>query len=392
MAATNPPRTTGVWGAFARLSTSVKTILAGILLLVGAFPLIAWVETRAVDAARFIEDRNSLATSAAPDAIDPANEGRLVHVVGELTTGETLSDPLLGVSLTALKMERQVEMFQWIEHLHDEQRPTATGGTESRKVATYSREWSAAAVDSSKFVERGYVNPTQRAVADWRDTVSTAKLGVFTVPDFLIEQYQALTPVELTDADLARLDSNIKSTFRLHRGQLVNSADSSSPQVGDLRIRVVAARPGVVTVLAMQSGQEFARYLPNTAGLTPVGVLRNGTVEAADLLSRLSPDSHNWTWWLRGLGALLVWLGVLCVGGPLTRACSLAPFASDVVKACGRFFPTVVALFVWACTLSSHWFGLRPMFVILWYIVMIFVLFQLWQMGRRTATRRTGSA
>lgn len=383
MSASTTSRPGGAWGAFSRLSTSVKTILAGILLLLGAFPMIAWVETRAVDAARFVEDRNSLAVTIPADAIDEANEGRLVHCTGELTTSETLSDPLLGVSLTALKMERQVEMFQWIEHRHPEQRTTANGGTESRMVATYSREWLAAAIDSTKFVERGYDNPTRRSVGDWRDVVSTATLGAFTVPDFLIEQYQALTPVELKEGDLSKMDPGLQSAFRLHRGQLVNSAAPENPQVGDLRVRLVAARPGVVTVLAMQSGQEFARFLPNTAGLAPVSLLRNGKVGAADLLGQLSPTSSQWTWWLRGAGAVLVWMGVLCVGSPLTRACAVAPFAAEVVRACGRLFPTVIALFVWACTVSSHWFGLRPMFVILWYVAMIVIVFQLWQIGRR---------
>lgn len=383
MAASRSPSSRGVWGWFGRLSNSVKTVLAGILLLVCAFPLIAWVESRAVDAARFAEERNALAVTVPPNEIDAENEGRLVHVTGELTTPDKLTDPILGVSIPALKMERQVEMFQWVEHLHTEVRSTANGGKETKPVATYSRQWSAATVDSTTFVERGYDNPKERTISDWRDVVTTATLGAFTVPEFLIEQYQALTPVELTEAELAGLRNDLRDTYRLHRGLLVNSKEVDNPQVGDLRIRLVAARPSVVTVLAMQSGSGFAKYLPNTAGLAPVGVLRNGEVPASEFLSKLAPTTGQWTWWLRGLGAVFVWLGVLSVGGPLTRACSVAPFLSDVVRASGRFFPTVVALFVWACTLSSHWFGLRPMFVIVWYVVMIAVLFQLWQVGRR---------
>lgn len=383
MTASPSPSSRGVWGWFGRLSNSVKTVLAGILLLVCAFPLIAWVESRAVDAARFVEERNALAVTVPADKIDEANEGRLVHVIGELTTPDKLTDPLLGVSIPALKMERQVEMFQWVEHLHSEVRATASGGKETRAVASYSRQWSAAAVDSSKFVERGYDNPKERPISDWRDAVTTATLGAFTVPEFLIEQYQALTPVDVTETDLGQIRSELRETFRLHRGMLVNSKEVENPQVGDLRIRLVAARPGVVTVLAMQSGSGFARYLPNTAGLAPVGVLRNGEVPASVFLDRLAPTTSQWTWWLRGLGAVFVWLGVMSVGGPLTRACSVAPFLSDVVRASGRMFPTVVALFVWACTVSSHWFGLRPMFVIIWYVVMIAVVFQLWQIGRR---------
>lgn len=395
---TEPVRPGSLFGWFSRLSSKVQSLLAGLLLLLGAFPTIAWIENRAVDAARFDEQRTSLAVSVPPDAVDSSHEGQLVHVVGELSTTETLTDPILNFGLVALQMERQVEMFQWVEHTHSETRATPGGGSKSEQVATYARQWSAKPVDSRRFVEKGYDNPTERFVTDWRAEATTANLGAFSVPAFLREQYQALTPVELTVADLDRLSPDLKARLKLLEGRLVSSADPAQPQVGDLRIRLVAARPGRVTVLARQTGNSFEPYLPNAAGVAPIGRMQSNEVTADELLAGLQPDASKWTWWLRGVGVILVWLGVVCVSGPVTTACSVTPYVNDIVLATGRLFPTYVAFLVWVITVSGHWFGLSPVFVIGGYLVLIALTYQLWVRGRSlrarsrsTSTRATSS-
>ena len=43
-----------------------------------------------------------------PDAVDPANDGTLVHMTGMATTAETLTDPAFDVSANALKLTRRV--------------------------------------------------------------------------------------------------------------------------------------------------------------------------------------------------------------------------------------------------------------------------------------------
>jgi hypothetical protein len=389
---TEPVRPGSLFSWFSRLSSKVQSLLAGLLLLLGAFPTIAWIENRAVDAARFEEQRTSLAVSVPPDAVDSSHEGQLVHVVGELSTTETLTDPILKVGLVALKMERQVEMFQWVEHTHLETRATPGGGTKSERVATYSRQWSAKPIDSRRFVEKGYDNPTERFLVDWRAEVASAKLGAFIVPRFLLEQFQALTPVELTAADFDRLSPDLKSRLKRHDGRFVSSADPTQPQVGDLRIRLVAASPSPVTVLARQTGSSFEPYLPNAAGLAPIGRLQVNEVPANELLAGLQPDASKWTWWLRGVGLMLVWLGVVCVSGPVTTACTVTPYVNDIVLATGRLFPTYVAFLVWGITFSGHWFGLRPMFVILGYLLLIAVTYFLWVRGQSLRARSRSKA
>src|SRR3990172_9066084 len=101
------------WGS--RLQESIKSVLFGIVLFVAAFPVLFWNEGRAVRRAKSLEEGASVVITVPADSVDTANERKLVHMTGETTTTETLSDPDFGISASVIKLERRVQMYQWEE-------------------------------------------------------------------------------------------------------------------------------------------------------------------------------------------------------------------------------------------------------------------------------------
>ena len=65
--------------------------------------------------ARSLTEGAAAVVSIEADTVDAANDTKLVHFTGEATTAETLSDSTFGMSKLAIKLKRNVEMYQWKE-------------------------------------------------------------------------------------------------------------------------------------------------------------------------------------------------------------------------------------------------------------------------------------
>ena len=126
---------------FSRLGNSFKGIGGGLLLFLIAFPLLFWNEGRAVKRAKALETGAGAVVSVQADKVDPANEGKLVHVTAKADTKDVLTDPLFKISSTAIRLERRVEMYQWKQNESSKTEKQLRGGTKKSTVSTYEKVW-----------------------------------------------------------------------------------------------------------------------------------------------------------------------------------------------------------------------------------------------------------
>ena len=71
---------------FGRLRRSVGGVVIGLVLIIGMVVLLFWNEGRAVTTARSLAEGAGAVVSVGADAVEAANEGKLVHVSGTVTT------------------------------------------------------------------------------------------------------------------------------------------------------------------------------------------------------------------------------------------------------------------------------------------------------------------
>ena len=172
----------GFFGAFAQ---AIKGVLFGGVLILLAPIMLFWNECNSVTTAQSLAEGAAAVVSVSPDTIDAANDGKLVHVSGDATTDETLSDADFGVSLKAIKLKREVEMYQWVE------KSTTKSSSNSKKTKyTYSKQWRTGLVKSSKFGSKATRIPRPCRIKRRRAQRRTS-LGGFTLSTSQIEY---LTP------------------------------------------------------------------------------------------------------------------------------------------------------------------------------------------------------
>ena len=174
------------WGS--RLGSSMKGVLAGFLFVLAAIALLFWNEGRTVNRAKALNEGASAVITVDAAKVDPQNDGKLVHVSGEVATADVLEDLKFGVSVNAIKLVRKVESFQWKENEQSTTKRGSGGSQETTTTYTYEKVWSPDLINSSAFKEAGHENPTTRPVEGAEFVASNVSLGAFRLSADLISR------------------------------------------------------------------------------------------------------------------------------------------------------------------------------------------------------------
>ena len=186
--------TTTSWGS--RVGQSFKGILFGFVLIIASIALLFWNEGKTIKREKALTETGSVAVSVKSDSIDAANEDKVIHLSGDVTTDSILSDPDFNVNINALKLVRNVEMYQWKENQETKKERTSGGGEKEVTTYTYSKTWSPTLIDSSAFKEAGHENPVAMPFVSEEFVAANANLGAFSLTS---EQIENLGPEEELD-------------------------------------------------------------------------------------------------------------------------------------------------------------------------------------------------
>ncbi len=102
-----------------RIKASLTGSLFGLALFLVAFPLLFWNEGRDVDRNQALQEGMDIVVSINAKQVDAANENKLVHISGYVTSDDALADETFGVIAgKVIKLRRTVKMYQWKETSH----------------------------------------------------------------------------------------------------------------------------------------------------------------------------------------------------------------------------------------------------------------------------------
>lgn len=339
---------------FSRIGKSIVGALIGLVMAVVAVPLLFWNEGRAVQTARSLEEGAGAVVTVPVDRVDPANEGKLIHVTGTSATTETLSDSQFGVSANAIRLERNVEMYQWDERKKTKSRKKLGGGEEQVTTYEYDKKWSSRLIDSSEFKEGGHQNPNRMPYESKSWHANEVTVGGFRLS---AEQIRELDDSETLSVQ--GLAAPKDARLRNEGDALFLGEASSSPQIGDVRIGFEVVKPGPVSLVGVQTGDTFAAYQTH-AGDTLL-LVEQGTMTAAQMFSAAQDRNTALTWALRFAGWLLMFIGLGLIAKPLSVLGDVVPFIGTVIGIGTGFLAFFAASAVSAITVAVAWVAYRPL-------------------------------
>ncbi len=256
-------------------SSGLKNILGafifGPILLLGSTGLLGWNEYRTARTAAALSNAEKAAVTVSSDKVDPAAEGKIIFTQSAAVSGETLRDEAFGVAVPALRLKREVEMFQWNEKSRKRKR--------SRSV-TYEQVWSSSLIDSNRFDEPSHRNPSAMPFAAQNRSASV-QIGARRIEQSVLEHLNSFQPLSRSELGPVRFPTLEGKLPEERDGWFYYRRGNGGPNIGDTRVRFSSVKIGPLSVVGMQRGATVSLYTdPNG---TDIGLIMAGLHNPGEL-------------------------------------------------------------------------------------------------------------
>ncbi|WP_269932435.1 TMEM43 family protein [Aminobacter sp. HY435] len=377
---------------FGRIKRSVGGVLVGLIVVVAMVVVLFWNEGRAVTTARSLAEGASAVVSVPADTVDPANEGRLIHVSGAVTASVGLVDEDFGVSAHGVRLVREVEMYQWVEDSKSETTTKMGGGEETVTTYSYSKEWRDRPINSAEFKQpSGHENPSMEI--DGRSfQIPEGKLSAFTLDQSVLDMIGNSEKFAITSAQAADVEAAYQGTGRLSvtNGGIFLGANPSAAAVGDYRISYLLVPLGDISIVGKQAGSGFTGY--QTVAGDELLMVDAGMVPAAEMFAEAVRGNTIITWVLRIVCLLLLAFGFSLLLGPFGVLADVIPSVGSIVRMGTGLVAFALALLVGSVTIAFAWFWYRPVLALGILAAGLALSFLLTRMGKRKAAAAAPSA
>jgi len=359
--------TTESWGS--RLGSSIKGVVIGFALFIAGFPVLFWNEGRSVNTANAIDEGEEVCISVESNAsIDQEMEGKLVHMSGKADTKDVLTDDTFGVSATAIRLERNVEMYQWIEESHTSEKKKLGGSVEKVTTYTYKKDWMPTAIDSSGFKEQGHDNPGVMEFESQKMQAANVTFGAFRLSESQIDHIGSARPYAFPTGFVCKVErvkvqgSMIYVPNAETRNNALNTRDvASQTRIGDMRVTFRVIYPHEISLIAKQHGDTFVAYTAQKKGKgTKLSYLADGVKDAAEMFQTARTNNAIMTWLVRIGGFLMMFIGLSMVLKPLSVLADVLPILGDIVEMGMGLVAGLIALICALVTIAIAWVVYRP--------------------------------
>ncbi|MFZ1681245.1 MAG: TMEM43 family protein, partial [Rhizobiaceae bacterium] len=347
---------------FSRIGSSVVGSLIGLALVVGMAGLLFWNEGRAVKTAKALAEGAGSVVEVSANAVDAANEGRLVHIAAAAAPVGVPEDSRLGIKAEgAVSLERAVEMFQWRETQKSETRTKVGGGQETVTTYDYERAWSSSPISSSGFKEpAGHQNPPMPIQGD-DFAVPTVNVGAFAIAGGRVTNLASDSAI-LPDAgapDRIAAAAGISRPGKLIGDTVYFGWAADNPQIGDLRVGFKRGDLKDVSVAGAQKGNAIVDWTASNG--RAIFLAKAGIVPAAELFADAVASNKALTWILRAVGLILMLVGFSLMLAILGVIGDVIPFIGSIIRSGTFLIALAMTALLGSLAIAAGWMFYRPL-------------------------------
>lgn len=302
--------------------------------------------------------------------INPELDQAEVHLYGETNSPmETLSDAEFWVIVGDLKLQRNVQMYQWTEKSEEDCSDNMGGSETCETTYSYEKHWVDYPIESNDFYQSAWhENPAYWEYESQEREKSPIFVWVYRLADTFVSDLTNYNTLNLTSQDIIvpekyqqnenmdnsqmaqndvdniqenndsylywndEIDENVsKSTqnFYIHDTYIYIGSDETSPQIWDLKITFSTVKTWTVSVIWQQLWDTLTSYMASN-GKT-IALLSQGTVSAEQMFANAQKANKTWTRIFRWLLLLLMYVWFAMMLEFITTLAKVIPFLSKLI-------------------------------------------------------------
>lgn len=275
-------------------------------------------------------------------------EDRLIHIVGQLSIGEPLTEPDYGIQVSAVKLKRRVQMYQWVEETMEYNYGESVASVQSdEKTYYYTMEWRDKLIDSRNFyIKSGHTNPTSFPIQSRMQIAEQVHIGeielsIYEIPfhsksNILFQFFFSGDTVKDRMNNFLDITSDSRpedTDVKLHSGLYYHCNDIWNPEIGDIRIQFSFAgfENEFYTIVGKYEKGKVVPY--ETSFKTQVLLVYSGELTLIEAFRAEHHSQKVTTWGFRFFGWLLLFFAATCTATLLNFVFSksqlLSSFAPD---------------------------------------------------------------
>jgi hypothetical protein len=346
---------------FSRIAAAVAGVVFGVILFIGSFPLLIWNEGNAINRARALDAGLKTVITVPATPLAAANDGKLIHLTGDTAARGPASDPVFGISANAVKLRRNVEMYQWTEDKRSATKKSLGGSEETVTTYTYQKRWNSSLINSSGFNKPdGHENPGQMPVKGGTFVAPGLSIGDFTLSESLIGMINDFHSLPVTKNTETQFFSDFTTPVATVDGGFYFGENPKEPAIGDAKITFEVVDLGPVSIVARQTGRNLERYqIGGSRG--SIELLQQGSVSAANMFASEKQANAMFTWIIRLIGFIMMVIGVSLIAKPLAVIADFIPFLGSIAGAGIGLLALIIALPFSLGTIALAWLAYRPL-------------------------------
>ena len=338
-----------------KIGNSLKGVVGGFFAIIIAIGILWFNESNSVKEIRKIAEGKKNTVTVESSKLSPENEGLLVHMTGKALTNDTLKDEEFGFKVNGIKLIKTVEMYQYKENKKTETKDNVGGSSTTTETFTYEEIWSDNLINSDEFYESWRKNPKDFDHSSQTYVAENVELGAYDLSYGLISQISSSENFPITEEMYTPEDSY---TSKIQSGMIYFGDGSKNPQIGDERISYTVVYPQDISIVSKQQGNSFVPYVAKN-GRT-IELAYSGIKTAEEIFASEAQKNKIFTWVLRFVGFILMFIGFAAILKPISTVGSVLPILGNVLEAGTGLIAGLLAFVISFIVIAVAWIFFRP--------------------------------